>query len=121
MTLSSVETKAEQDCIYDHIKSTFILCIELCMVMNFFAALDVMKLKDGFWLSATSKSCEKKLTWCTGSEVSTSFGSLNWIPMNPNYAAGEFCLIQSFDFGGMREGIEDVTCTVQNLYICEAA
>jgi len=80
-----------------------------------------MKLKEAFWTSATSRACDKKFTWCTGSQIPTDNKIHSWIVTDPNYAAGENCIIQSFDQGSMipREGMEDAICTNEIMYICE--
>ena len=81
-----------------------------------------MKLKEtSFWTSATSRACDKKFTWCTGSEIPTDNKIHTWSPPNPNFVSGENCVLHKFEFGSMvpLDGFEDNVCSGENLYLCE--
>lgn len=91
-------------------------------VFKKFAPIDIMQLKESsFWTSATSRSCDKKFFWCSGSEIPTDNKIHTWSPPNPNFVPGENCILHKFDFGSMVpiDGFEDNVCTGENLYLCE--
>lgn len=121
MSLSSIETKAEQDCILDHNKSRYSRLNNFPCFYNL-PPIDFMQLKESsFWTSATSRSCDKKFFWCSGPEIPTDNKIHTWSPPNPNFVPGENCVLHKFDFGNLVtiDGFEDNVCTGENLYLCE--
>lgn len=134
MTLSSFETRAEQDCVTLHNQSECIayICNNLVPFLTntkfYFAVADVLKTKAVYWLGATDFTCDKKFKWCASGEPLV-IPNYDWINGQPNYLLfNQHCMTHCVDYGivlpliGLQrgdDGLNDWECWEQNQYICE--
>lgn len=127
MTLSNLETRAEQDCITKY--NDGVRWFSIFSILNLlpFLETDVAKKLAIYWVGATDRSCSKNFTWCTGSQLNISMH--DWIIAQPNYLGNQSCLVHVTDYGRSvpffgfvagDNGFNDWECYAANEYLCEA-
>lgn len=127
MTLSCLETRAEQDCITKYNDGMRWLSIFSNFHRLPFFETDVAKKLAIYWVGATNRLCSKNFTWCTGSQLNISM--YNWIIAQPNYLGNQSCVVHVTDYGHNvpfagfikgDNGFNDWECYDSNEYLCEA-
>jgi hypothetical protein len=123
-TLISLETKAEDDLIHQHIETTecilwfnFFLMIFVIIITRLFEKWHIIVLSELPWFWTSGTYSEDQWKWSTSPLPGEPFSYSNWASTRPIYNMNGYCT--EINYSTFQGAWVDFPCDFTNYFICE--